>query len=314
MQVEQALVRRGERQQGLASARQLTADLSRSSLSRALLAGRVVRVRPRVYALAPLPALPPRLVTDDGPDPAFVARVRAALLSVHPSAACGRTAAVLHGWGLLVEPRRTIDLAVPHGVRVTTAPDLHVRPLRGLALRPLVAVPGTRPLAVSDPVTTVLRCCLDRPFVEAVVVADSALRARHVTLAELRAAAARLPGVRHAARVRSALDAADPLGGSVLESVFRCLLLQRGVHGWQSQVALRDRQGGHVLRTDFCWPAQRLVVELDGRRWHDPERDRVTANRLGALGWRVLRYTWGDVVRDGEVTLDQVVAALAARA
>ena len=55
------------------------------------------------------------------------------------------------------------------------------------------------------------------------------------------------------------------------------------------------------MEVDFLWPAQRLVVEVDGAATHltrhaferDRERDRV----LTLAGFRVVRFTWRDVVR-----------------
>ncbi len=47
---------------------------------------------------------------------------------------------------------------------------------------------------------------------------------------------------------------------------------------------------------DCAWPAQRLIVELDGRATHDVadafEADRARDRRLEAAGWRVIRITW----------------------
>jgi very-short-patch-repair endonuclease len=49
---------------------------------------------------------------------------------------------------------------------------------------------------------------------------------------------------------------------------------------------------------DLLWRDVRLVVELDGSAYHDPERDtRKTAN-LMAHGWAVMRFTWRQVVND----------------
>ena len=46
---------------------------------------------------------------------------------------------------------------------------------------------------------------------------------------------------------------------------------------------------------DFCWPAERLIVETDGYEHHGTraafERDRAKDARLTVLGRRVLRFT-----------------------
>jgi hypothetical protein len=54
--------------------------------------------------------------------------------------------------------------------------------------------------------------------------------------------------------------------------------------------------GGPAIRADFAWPAQRVIVETDGRRTHDTrqafERDRRKDLRLTAARWRPMRVTW----------------------
>ena len=60
----------------------------------------------------------------------------------------------------------------------------------------------------------------------------------------------------------------------------------------------RPRVNSHVEgeEVDFVWPDRRLVVEVDGYRYHrapsrfesDRERDVV----LALAGWQVMRFTW----------------------
>ena len=96
----------------------------------------------------------------------------------------------------------------------------------------------------------------------------------------------------------------------MLESVQRVRMLLAGLDGFATQVVLR---AAPVLRVDFCFAAARLVVEVDGARWHrDPARDQSRDNALAALGWRVLRFTWHDVVHDSATVLATVRAALEA--
>jgi very-short-patch-repair endonuclease len=53
---------------------------------------------------------------------------------------------------------------------------------------------------------------------------------------------------------------------------------------------------------DFVWPAQRLVVETDGRAYHATRRafeeDRRRDQQLALAGYRVLRFTWDQVTRE----------------
>jgi len=54
--------------------------------------------------------------------------------------------------------------------------------------------------------------------------------------------------------------------------------------------------GEPAIRADFAWPAQRVVVETDGRDTHDTrqafERDRRKDLRLARANWRPMRVTW----------------------
>lgn len=111
-----------------------------------------------------------------------------------------------------------------------------------------------------------------------------------------------------AARARRVVEVCDPECGSVLESVQRVRMLLAGLDGFDTQVVLRTVP---ALRVDFCFAAARLVVEVDGARWHpDPARDQQRDNALATLGWRVLRFTWHEVVHDSTLVLATVRAAL----
>ena len=267
-----------------------------------------------MYAAEALPPAPRRAVVDDSPDPAFLLRLRALLLSLGPGAlACGPTAAAVRGWAQLHEPGRT-EVAVDGDRGRTTASGGRVRRARGLGAGTGIALDDLAAVLVTTAVATVLHCVAGLPRLEGVVLVDSALCSGQVTLDELHAAARSLPGRRRVARTRAVLALADPLAGSVLESVLRYRLVQAGITGFQVQQVLRSA-GAYLLRVDFCFPGARLVVEVDGRRFHtDTARDQSLDNALAAEGWRVLRYGWHDVVHRPEVVVAQIRAALAAQA
>jgi len=56
---------------------------------------------------------------------------------------------------------------------------------------------------------------------------------------------------------------------------------------------------------DAVWPRKRLVVELDGRRYHHTraafERDRIRDAALQVAGYRVLRITWKRLDREPHI-------------
>ena len=75
------------------------------------------------------------------------------------------------------------------------------------------------------------------------------------------------------------------------------------------------RVGG--FEVDFLWREQRLVVEVDGFRYHSSraafERDRRRDAALAAAGYRVIRVTWRQLVEGPEAVVARIAAALAAR-
>jgi very-short-patch-repair endonuclease len=287
------------------------AGLRREWLSRGARTGDLHRLRPRVYALAPLPLLTRFVVTDKGVSPAYVAHARAVLLSLGPAAAGrGRTAAALRGWAMLVEPARTIDVVVRHGLHLRVPKDVKCAQARVLETEQIRPVDGA-PMRVTTAARTVVDCALELPLVQAVVICDSALRAGEVNVDELAALARAIPGRRGAARMRRVLELCDPESGSVLESVLRVRMLLAGLSGFATQRVVRDRRGGYLRRVDFCFEAVLLIVEVDGQKWHpDPALDRRVDNRVVAAGWRVLRYTWADVVHDPQSVLAEIAEAL----
>ena len=86
-------------------------------------------------------------------------------------------------------------------------------------------------------------------------------------------------------------------------------LVRRGRH---PSPVVNARIAGHEV--DFHWPAQRLIVETDGRATHDTatafEHDRARDLDLHLAGWQVVRLTWSQVTRQPY----RVAALLRARA
>ena len=171
-------------------------------------------------------------------------------------------------------------------------------------------------LRVTTALRTVLDLCRVLSFVHAVVAADSALRRELVEVSELLGALSAARG-RGAARLRAVAAAVDPSSGSVLESLLRLLLRGAGLEPL-TQFTVLDARGRFVARVDFCWPAARLVVEADGFAFHADRaayrRDRERLNDLERSGWRVLRFTWEDVLHRPDHVLALVRECLAQQA
>ncbi|MDO5066036.1 MAG: DUF559 domain-containing protein [Propionibacteriaceae bacterium] len=65
---------------------------------------------------------------------------------------------------------------------------------------------------------------------------------------------------------------------------------------------------------DGSYEEYQLVIELDGREFHDDERDRRRDNRtMLRLGWVTLRYGWRDVVHESCRVAREVAEALRQR-
>ncbi len=69
---------------------------------------------------------------------------------------------------------------------------------------------------------------------------------------------------------------------------------------------------------DFVWREERLVVETDGSRAHGTtrarRRDPVRDADLQIAGWRVVRVTWGRLLREQDALRRQLERLLATRA
>ena len=219
--------------------------------------------------------------------PEALVRVPAAVLS-HESAA------VVLGIELVEEPA-TQRLTVPRSCSGVRLDGWSVRRAPLPAPDVLHRDDGLR---LTSPARTVADLCAVLPLAQAVAAADSALRKTLLTGAALdrRLRAGRGPGCPER---RSVAGLVDQRAGSVLESLLRILLHEHGILAPSTQHPI-TADGRVVQRVDFCWPVQRLVVEADGFAFHSDRdayrRDRRRMNQLESLGWRVLRFSWEDVV------------------
>ena len=157
-------------------------------------------------------------------------------------------------------------------------------------------------LRLTTPLRTVLDLARSLPLEHAVAAADSALRQGLLTQEERGAAVGALPAAPGGARVSRVVSLVDPSSGSVLESVCRVLFVLAGLPAPQTQHSVRGADGRLLGRVDFAWPEHRLVVETDGFAFHADRlsyrADRRRTNALVVAGWRVLRFSWEDVVHD----------------
>lgn len=119
------------------------------------------------------------------------------------------------------------------------------------------------------------------------------------------------------AGVRAIAIATSPEGAQRLRSTLerRALdaLTAHGVPGGVWNVVISDRDG-RIREVDLCFREQRLIIEFDGLAHHQRTdravRDRRSDRRLQLAGWRVLRFSWTDVVHNPARTAREVIQAL----
>lgn len=282
MSVAQLVVQAG----GFATRAALVEATSRTEVDRALAAGEIVADGRGRYAT---PA------TDEA---IRAAHALSGVLSL-------TSAALFHGWEVLHEPKRP-HVAVPRRRKVSTRRregiDVHYAELeRGQVVDNIA----------TDVETTLLHCLMQLPRVDALAVADSALR-NGVSPGTLKRVAriAQGPGSKQARWVveRADGDAANPFESALRHICFDVPGLrvtpQRTISTdrIEARPDLVDDDLGVVLEADsFEWHGNRAALAKDARRY----------NLLVVGGWVVLRFSWEDVMFHPDYVRDVLVAVVA---
>lgn len=214
------------------------------------------------------------------------------------------SAAAIHGWELARAPERP-HVTVPRGRKVSGARRAGVQ----LWWRPALDEDQVVRGVVTEPHRTVIDCARDLPFPDALAVADSALRRGQVDPDRLEAMALRLTtaGRRAALRV---VTSADPRAANPFESVLRAIALDVPGLDLEPQGLIDER--GFRVRPDLVDRKRRLVLEADSFQWHGSRRalsrDCERYNALVVLGWRVLRFSWEQVMLEPDYTRECLIA------
>lgn len=235
-------------------------------------------------------------------------------------------AAVLAGGrGATLSHSSAADL---HGLTALRRPHAHVtaprrlRARRGISFHESTLPADEYDLRDGIPVTTVARTLIDLAAVTSMVRLEQAVaRAEHRGLADspsLAELVTRYPGRRGMAALRTVL-AAGRLGGiaaSELELRFLEFLDSRRLP--RPQVNQPLEPAGRRMIVDCLWPAERLVVELDGRGHHGHEQafeaDRARDLALAAAGYVAVRVTWWRLHQEPDELERELREALRARA
>ena len=271
--------------------------------------GRLRRLRRGVLCPAPVWAgadLPGRA--------ALLAKAQVLASPAEPAVASHVTAAALLGLPVPDDAAARVWGTVPPGRRARRD-ELVVQQSASLEPGEVVVVDG---LPCTSPLRTVTDCLRHLPPLDAVPLADAALRAGLVTAQELEAALTERRWPRSAA-ASALLPLLDGRRESVLESRSAVVMHLAGVPAPQEQVRILDAGGRFVARVDFWWPDAGVVGEADGLvKYAGDDAARVVAQekareaRLRALGLVVVRWTAAMLHGDPPLMVVQVRAALAA--
>lgn len=249
-------------------------------------------------------------LVDTATEPWHLHRAAGARLLYPDAVITGATALLAHGlpvWGCdLDRPRLVRPIQ-----RAAAASGLWVRPA-GDPEQPTLGTPWGPTVEL---VVALTQCALDDGGLQGVVSADAALRAGHVALGALERqvrAVARWP---RSSRAEFMLSFCDGRRESVGESRLGVHLDVAGIEA-DPQVEIRDGRGAFVARVDFLVRGRRVVIEFDGKvKYADGDPEVVWAEKrredaLRALGYTVVRITWGDLAAPGRL-LGKIRAALA---
>jgi predicted transcriptional regulator of viral defense system len=261
--------------------------LSASAVRERVARGRLHRVYAGVVAVVPL-----ELLTRKGWTMAATLACRPSTLATH------RSAAALHE--LRLAQRAWVDVATP-GAKGHRRPGIRVHSGTTLSPADAGAVDGI-------PCTTLARTLLDvaddatpRELERALDVAE---QRRVLDMRAIDDVLSRAEGRRGAKRLRAVLaehDVGSTLTRSALEEALLAIARAAGLPPDAANVWIAFPDGGGA-EADFVWRAQRLIVEVDGRAPHTIRRafdaDRRRDARLMLLGWRVVRFTWQQVMRE----------------
>jgi very-short-patch-repair endonuclease len=150
---------------------------------------------------------------------------------------------------------------------------------------------------------------------------DELLLSKKFDLRTLNNAFGRLaPGVQKLDGLRAVLNdhaPGDPIPESQLERQFVAFASTHRLPPFVRQANIPGRHN-RPARVDFVWPEVKLIVELDGRRWHarlaDFDRDHLRDLHALGLGYRTARITWAMLTVDHATVAEDLLAARSAAA
>jgi very-short-patch-repair endonuclease len=234
-----------------------------------------------------------------------LAREMAAVLACGPGAVLSHWAAAWV-WRLLELEYDLIEVTVPRTNR--RRPGLRIHRSRSLGAEDVCMHRG---IPVTTPARTLLDLADVAPARDLERAFDEAMTQRLTSHAALVAVVERSHGHRGTGKLRDLLTRSEEpaLTRSEAEERFLALLREAGLPAPEVNASV----GAYLA--DFAWRERRLVVEVDGYRFHSSraafERDRRRDAELNAAGFRVVRITWRQLVEEPVAVIARLARALA---
>lgn len=297
---QESLAALSRRQFGLVSRAQLlSAGFSSSAIARASHRGELVPFQYRVWRVPSVPRC-------------WEQRPMGTVLSIG-----GRTVASHITSAYLQEllPRASAAIEVTTDRSPGKRPGIIVY-RNSLAENDIVSVRG---IPCASVYRTLMDLCVTQHELDSEAALDAALRMDRVNFDRLcdyadDAASRRIKGSSALRRLLSVRGNEDGLSESEAESLFTRIMRRASLPIGQRQT---PREGTRNGRIDFFYPDQKLVIEIDGRKFHAGRREKVRDkrydNELNIGGSRVLRLTWVDLTQDESYVQDLVARALGIR-
>ncbi len=213
-------------------------------------------------------------------------------------------------WGVVADEVEQIHLVLPHERRVSTPAGVRLH---------RVPVPSTEVTLRSGlPMTrrswTVLDLLGRLRWPEATRLADRAVQRGWIRPGDVADRVRRHPGRTGNRQLRALEPFVTDGAAAQSERILHALLRRAGLQGWKPNLDVWHH-GELVAVLDVGFPERRVAVEVDGMAFHVDvdsfRRDRSRQNRLVALGWTVLRFTWADLTERPDhvvATIRQLVA------
>ena len=230
---------------------------------------------------------------------------QALLMSITaPAALSHETAAVWSGLEILTPALDHLHLTRPELQASRREAGVHHHP-GSLPAGHVHVVDGVRQTTAARTAVDIART---RDFPSGLAAVDSARRsgATEAEVRDVHLYCASWPGARGASR---AVGCGDERSANPGESLSRAVLLDAGLTPTGLQVQVRDSHG-LVGYADFGWLPNRVLGEFDGKAkynlaadspadalWREKRRE----DRLRALDFEVVRWTWADLLVPGKV-------------